>query len=265
MDIRAKLREAGFRTYWKLEKWITPDLLYSQYRYHEVLRAIVPAGCRWLDLGCGHQMFADWMNLEEKDLAARASVLVGADLDFDGLKKNRFAHLRIMANLEHLPLRVSSFDLITANMVMEHTEHPDIILREVQRTLAPGGYFVFHTPNRFNPAIRIAAVTPQALKNRIVGLLESRKEEDIFPTFYRANSIAEIRTAANSAGLDVTKIGTIRSSAVTGSLGPLSIPELLFLRMIKSERWEYLRSSIICILQKPADRRMGGLPWPSRT
>jgi SAM-dependent methyltransferase len=202
-------------------------------------------------------MFAEWMRQEEEELAVRASMLVGADLDFDSLKRNRFAHFRIMANLEKLPIRDCSFDLITANMVMEHVEVPEIILREVNRALAPGGCFVFHTPNRFNPAIRIASVTPRALKNRIVGILDGRREEDIFPTFYRVNSIPEIRSAAEAARLEVRRIATIRSSAITGSLGPISIPELLFLRIVRSERWERLRSCIICILQKPADGQCG--------
>jgi ubiquinone/menaquinone biosynthesis C-methylase UbiE len=253
MSALRKLRAAAFRTYWALAKLITPDLVYSQYRYHQALRAIVPAGCRWIDLGCGHQMFAEWMGREEQELAERASVLVGVDLDFDSLRKNRFAHLRIKANLEQLPIPACSFDLVTANMVMEHVEHPKTVLQEAHRVLGPGGLLVFHTPNRFNPAVRVAGITPKALKNRIVWLLEGRKEEDIFPTFYRVNSIQEIQTLAAESGFEVRKIATIRSSAITGTFGPFSVPELLFLRMLRSPRWEHLRNCIICILQKPVD------------
>jgi SAM-dependent methyltransferase len=180
-------------------------------------------------------------------------VLVGADLDFESLRKNRFAHLRIKADLERLPLPAGGADLVTANMVMEHVEHPETILQEAHRVLSPGGLFVFHTPNRFNPAVRVARITPRALKNRIVWILESRKEEDIFPTFYRANSVLEIRAAAALCGFEVKKIATIRSSAMTGTFGPFSVPELLFLRMLRRPRWEHLRNCIICILQKPVD------------
>src|SRR5947209_19187682 len=120
MSVLSKLRTAGFNVYWNLEKKITPDLVYSQYRYHETLRAIVPAGCRWIDLGCGHQMFAEWMVSEEQELAERASALIGVDLDFNSLRKNRCAHLRIAANLEQLPVTACSVDLVTANMIMEH-------------------------------------------------------------------------------------------------------------------------------------------------
>jgi len=183
MSVLRKLRAAAFRSYWGLAKLITPDLVYSQYRYHQVLRAIVPAGCRWIDLGCGHQMFAEWMVSEEQELAERASALIGVDLDFNSLRKNRCAHLRITANLEQLPVPACSFDLVTANMVMEHVEHPKTVLREAHRVLAPGGLLVFHTPNRFNPAIRIAAITPKALKNRIVWFSMAVRRKIYFPRF----------------------------------------------------------------------------------
>lgn len=183
----------------------------------------------------------------------RASLLVGIDLDFEGLLKNRFAHLRVMANLEQLPIS-GGFDLVTANMVMEHVENPGPVLAEVYRVLAPGGLFVFHTPNRFNPLIRIASVTPKSIKNRLVGFLEGRKEEDIFPTFYRANCPEDVHGLANKAGFEVRKIAAIRSSALTGSLGPISVPELIFLRTLGNDRWAHLRHCIICILQKPVKR-----------
>lgn len=198
-------------------------------------------------------MFTDWMRPEEQELAARASLLAGVDLDFDSLRRNRFAHLRIKANLERLPLPSCSFDLLTANMVMEHVEHPETVLREMHRVLAPGGLFVLHTPNRLNPGVRLAGVMPQALKNRIVRVLEGRIEENIFPVFYRLNSPQEIRNLAARTGFEVIKLATIRSSAMTAALVPLSVPELLFLRTLRRPRWEHLRSCIICILRKPVD------------
>src|SRR5260370_11872289 len=111
MSALRKLRAAAFRSYWGLAKLITPDLVYSQYRYHQVLRAIVPAGCRRIDLGCGHQMFAEWMDSEEQELAERASALIGVDLDFDILRKNPRAHLRIEANLAQPTVPASTLDL----------------------------------------------------------------------------------------------------------------------------------------------------------
>lgn len=251
MSLLSNLRKAGFKTYWALEKRIAPGLVYSQYRYHQALHSLVPKGCRWADLGCGHQMFAEWMDPEEQELASRASLLVGVDLDFEGLRKNHFAHLRIMANLEQLPIPTGGFDLVTANMVMEHVENPGPVLAEVRRVLAPGGLFIFHTPNRFNPLIRIASVTPKAIKNRLVGILEGRKEEDIFRTFYRANCSEDIHALANASGFEVRKIAAIRSSALTASLGPISVPELIFLRILERDNLAHLRHCIICVLQKP--------------
>jgi hypothetical protein len=143
----------------------------------------VPTGCRWLDLGCGHQMFAEWMTREEDELAARASIIVGADLDFEGLKKNRFANLRIMANLESLPSGppASTSSQPTWSWSIRNTQG-SCCVRFIGRS-RPAGCFV-HTPNRFNPLTRIAARTPHGLKIRMVSFLEGRAEEDIFPAFF---------------------------------------------------------------------------------
>jgi hypothetical protein len=69
------MRRLLLRIYWWLEKRIVPGLRYSQYHYHETLQSVVPVNCHWLDLGCGHQMFASWMTKEEQDIGRRASRL----------------------------------------------------------------------------------------------------------------------------------------------------------------------------------------------
>jgi len=246
------MRSLLFKLYWKLEKLFFPALKYSQYRYYETLKGAVPDRCAWLDLGCGHQMFASWMREEERALAGRAAMLAGIDLDWQALRANPFASARVLGALESLPFRAEVFDVATANMVVEHLRNPAAMLEEVKRVLRPGGLFIFHTPNRNAAMLRVAARMPQFLKNFLARLLEGRREEDVFKTFYRMNSLAAISQMAAASGFRVQEFRSISTSAVTALLGPVAIVELLYLRLLEAKRFQNYRSNLIAVLQKAA-------------
>jgi SAM-dependent methyltransferase len=173
------------------------------------------------------------------------------DLDLDSLRKNRIFLGRVaMADLTQIPFKDGSFDLVTANMVVEHLSDPRRVLEEVRRVLRPGGRFLYHTPNRKAPAIRLANRTPETLKKKLVWLLERRQESDIFTTYYRMNTADDVRAIAHQTGLKVEGLLELSSSAITYRLGPLAIPELVFLRLLESERLRHLRTNLIVTLKK---------------
>jgi len=47
------------------------------------------------------------------------------------------------ANAEQLPFEPNLFDAVVANFVVHHLARPEIVFREVNRVLKPGGYFAF--------------------------------------------------------------------------------------------------------------------------
>ncbi len=112
---------------------------HAQHRYLRVLRGQVTPDIRWLDLGCGHQIVPDWAAslAEQKAISERARFLVGADVDIPALKSNPFVQHRVIALGTGLPFASGSFDLVSANMVVEHFEHPEPIFQEILRVLAP--------------------------------------------------------------------------------------------------------------------------------
>jgi ubiquinone/menaquinone biosynthesis C-methylase UbiE len=111
---------------------------------------------------------------------------------------------RVVGNIAALPFRDASFDLATANMVLEHVQDPAAVLAEVGRVLRPDGVFMFLTPNRYYPPLILARLVPASMKPRLVALIERRDERDVYPTFYRMNSPATIRRHAEAAGFLVT-------------------------------------------------------------
>jgi 2-polyprenyl-3-methyl-5-hydroxy-6-metoxy-1,4-benzoquinol methylase len=241
---------ASLRIYNQLASRIVPGHRHTQMAYHEWLLSLLSNRCDWLDLGCGHQVFPSWVDADAQGMIASCHKAVGIDLDFPSLRKNLYLRDRVMGSLEHLPFSSASFDVVTCNWVVEHLESPATVLAEITRVLRPGGRFLFHTPNRNAPALRVAAHTPERLKAPLIWILEQRPAEDVFRTYYRMNTEEDIHRLAAGAGLEVERLEQLSSAAMTAILGPLAIPELLFMRMLRSERHRGLRSSILAVLRK---------------
>lgn len=250
----AGVRRFLYRSYAFWQRILAPGPESTQEFYREVLEGLVRSGVRWLDLGCGHNVFGNWFSAaEERKIVVRAGAVVGIDMDAANLQRHETIRRRVVGDLRRLPFRAGRFDLVTANMVMEHVDLPVTVLREVRRVLKPGGRFVFHTPNFLNPPVRIASITPEGIKRRVIWLLERREERDVFPTHYRFNTPSRIRAQAGEAGFRVQEMLLRDGPAITAFLGPLAIPELVFMRLRRTRALEFCRSNIIGVLEKPSD------------
>lgn len=248
-------RQLAYRCYWKLENMIVPGLRNSQYRYKEVLQAAVTPGTAWLELGCGRQIFPEFISSserEEHELVSCCRLAVGIDYSPDGLRRHRSLANVLAGDIQRLPFADVSFDIVSANMVMEHIEHPVVALSEIKRILKPGGLFLFHTINARNYTFAAAKATPQGIKHKLIWLLEGRKEDDVFAVFYRFNTAARIGSVAEEAGLDCAILELLNSTATTAQLGPLCIPELAVIRMLQGRWAAGYRSNIIGVMRKQA-------------
>lgn len=54
--------------------------------------------------------------------------------------------VQIAANAELLPFAGGVFQRVECDAVLEHVEHPELVVREIERVLAPGGYAHLVTP-----------------------------------------------------------------------------------------------------------------------
>ena len=165
--VMARIRKIFDLFYWRMTNWIAPGLVNAQRKYIRALIERLEPETRWLDLGCGCQVVPDWIPEADKIQAViddRSAWLVGIDCDQRSLAKNQTVPRRILGEVGRLPFEDGSFNLVTANMVVEHLKHPDQVISEVRRVLSPDGVFLFQTPNLLNPAVLIAMLFPQALK-----------------------------------------------------------------------------------------------------
>jgi ubiquinone/menaquinone biosynthesis C-methylase UbiE len=246
-------RKGLFNLYWKMQRVLVPKLKDCQYIYEEVLNAVVKDDIKWLDLGCGHQVLPPWRFDQEKKLVERAGMLVGIDADLPSVEKHRSVHLRLVGNISALPFRDCTFDLITANMVVEHLDNPVQQFQEVSRVLKPGGVFVFHTPNAGGYSTMLARILPEGVKLSLIRVLQGRPSADVFRTYYRANTEADIVRLAGVAGFDPLEIRLVASSAELAVIPPLAFLELLWIKLLLSKAFRRLRTNLIVTLAKQAE------------
>jgi SAM-dependent methyltransferase len=155
-----------------------------------------------------------------------------------------------MAPAETLPFADGSFDLVSANMVVEHVADPRRMLAEIHRVLRPGGAFAFHTSSRLHWPLWLAARVPDRLKLALTEYLEDRRAADVFPTHYRLNDDRAVRTLAAAAGFRLERLDYVSTSAVSVMLGPLVLVELFWIRLLRLRALARLRSNLLVVLRK---------------
>jgi SAM-dependent methyltransferase len=105
--------------------------------YNDVVRHFVP-GSRILDVGCGtawlSEFFPDYVGLDNFESTVRDAKEQGIDVR--------------LADLEHeLPVGDAEFDGVVLKDVLEHLLDPVSLVKEVHRTLKPGGRVFASSPD----------------------------------------------------------------------------------------------------------------------
>ena len=240
-----------YRIYWRAERAALPGHKSPESQYEDLLKEHVSSETRWLDVGAGHQVLSSWRLAQENQLVKLSRLIVGFDCELEPLRKHRSIRLLCQGDLGSLPFEDNCFDLVTANMVVEHLRQPDVQFREVFRILKGGGCFIFHTPNSLSYSALLARAAPETVKRRLIRLLDGRTQEDIFETYYKANSRSAIMKLAMTCGFQIRKLKMLTGSAELAVFPPLALLELVILKLLSTRRFQAYRTNIIAILKKP--------------
>lgn len=247
------IRKFCINFYWKAQYLIVPGLRNTQYVYKEKLFYLIDQNSEWLDLGCGHEIIPGWISSsfeEQNILVNRSKIVVGIDYNFQNLKEHKVIKYKINGDIKNLPFKNESLNIITANMVIEHVKDPALMLSEIYRILKKEGLFVFHTPNLLSYRVLMTYLIPKSLKRKLVEFLEVRKEEDVFPTYYKMNKEKKIKYLVHQCGFKIIEFQLFNSSAETIMFGPIVLIELLLIRILNFEVFKNLRSTIIAVFKK---------------
>ena len=187
-----------------LVNWLD-GILYSGYADNwddelfrgEILNVLNQNSCV-LDLGAGAGLV---LQMNFRGLARR---VCGVDPDGRVVGNPQLDEAQV-ADGESIPYPDSTFDVIFADNVLEHLEHPTPVFQEVVRTLKPGGTLLVKTPNKWHYVATIARWTPHWF-HEFTNRMRGRCWEDTFPTRYRANTPAALQKFAAQSGLKIQQI-----------------------------------------------------------
>jgi len=120
-----------------------------------------------LDVGCGRQ---------SNVVFPGAELVVGTDIDGEGLAGNRTVDIAIAGDIVATDLPERSVDAIACIYVLEHVRHPDLVLAKFARALRPGGVLVVAVPNVAAPKAKITRWTPLSFHTFVYRRLLGRND-----------------------------------------------------------------------------------------
>lgn len=98
-----------------------------------------------LENGCGVGMYVE-------HISPLGGTVLGLEYDFERAAEARRNSLHIInAAGEALPFSAGTFDLVLSHEVIEHVQDDRAVIRDMIRTLRPGGRAVIFSPNRGYP------------------------------------------------------------------------------------------------------------------
>jgi ubiquinone/menaquinone biosynthesis C-methylase UbiE len=216
--------------------------------YREQIHELLPPGGRVLDAGCGRYLKLC------KELSGKARMF-GIDLETTLETDNQNVPFGVRGDLSRLPFSSNSFDMVVSRSVVEHLSDPPQVFREFSRILRPGGTLITVTPNKYDYVSLIAALTPHWFHQRLVSRIFGVPEDDVFPTFYRANTRSAIRKAMAASGLIEKQLTSITHYPAYLSFSPVLFRVgVLYERLTSAPFLASLRSSILCVFEKPGNQ-----------
>ena len=174
------------RDCWKIIHDTYPEKLDKHAIVRDLIGRSLQAGYIVLDAGCGHQSL-----VPQGDHVPFS--LIGFDMVWEDVRQNQSVNLGLVSDINYVPLRSESVDIVSCNMVLEHLREPDKVFRELSRVLRKGGHLIVMTPSIFNIVTIVNGLIPNRFHPKIAYFLTGVHESDTFPTYYRANSIGRLR------------------------------------------------------------------------
>jgi SAM-dependent methyltransferase len=169
------------------------------------VQALVRGASFVADVGCGRGVRSEDTSAFRRqlaDLRGSGRRVVGLDVSQSAAGNPMIDSFRLIEPNAAWPLDDNSVDLLLSDYVLEHLEQPGSFFAEISRVLKAGGYFCARTPNRWGYVALASRLLHSTRHARVVTKVQqSRKEEDVFETFYRCNTAGKLNRLLRKAGM----------------------------------------------------------------
>jgi SAM-dependent methyltransferase len=166
--------------------------------FYSRVNALVQPEFVLLDYGCGRGEYADDQIAYRRALRIfkhRCRRVIGVDVD-ENARENPFLDDFYQIDNGKLPLADHSVDMCICDWVLEHIENPDLFFNEMRRIIRPGGYLCIRTTNRWSYISVVARIIKEKYHEQLLSKAQpARNEIDIFPKYFRCNSINKLKIA----------------------------------------------------------------------
>ena len=216
-------------------------------QYETLVARLVNKHTRWLDVGCGRDLFPSNHALA-RQLSERCAFLMGVDPDAT-LDQNPFVHAKSKVPIENFTTD-RGFDLITMRMVAEHIAHPEQVVKTLAAATNPGGYIVIYTVNRFSPVPLVTNLVPFSLHHPVKRLLWQTEKQDTFPTCFRMNTRRTLRRLMEASGLEERGFAYLDDCRTFGRFRPLLFCELSLWRLLRAVGLRYPENCLLGVYRR---------------
>lgn len=204
----------------KIFKRFYPHYIDCCTHFNSLLQKEITQDTVLLDIGCGGDTILP---------SYKGGVKKGVSIDIQPVFVSKDFEF-IQADVENLPFRNNSFDVVSARWVLEHLENSEKCIKEISRVMKENASLIILTPNTYNMTMFFSKIVPYKLKKLLLNKLLLRKEQTIFPTYYRLNSPFKLPKILSSYDLKIERF------VLVGNPFYFSFSKVLFLFALLVER-----------------------------
>lgn len=176
--------------------------------FYNIINSRIASGSVVLDFGAGRGLAVETPSAWRRTLTSTRLLPVkriAVDVDPIVLTNPFATEHHVMPINDHgirIPLDDASVDVVICDWVVEHLPDPVQVFSEFRRVLRVGGMVAIRTSNQWHYAYLAARMLGETqLATRILNRAQpQRKEEDVFPKIYRANTRRSLGNALCRAG-----------------------------------------------------------------
>jgi SAM-dependent methyltransferase len=163
-------------------------------QFYQRVRALLRPDSVVLDFGAGrgaaYYQDPSLYRKSLRNLRGEGRRVIGVDIDPVVSSNPWIDEAVVIDSTSRLPFPSETFDLIVSDSTFEHVSDATRITSELDRVLKVGGWICARTPNRNGYVALMNRVAPAGMVRRLISSAQpDRKAEDIFPAYYRMNTL----------------------------------------------------------------------------